>query len=67
MNIEAILIGTDSKRIERHELMVGEGLKPGDITAARDFLLRRAEILNLKPVPGYTFSRGAVRVWAEKS
>lgn len=67
MKIEAILLGTDGQRIEHHELMVGDGLKPDDITAARDFLMRRAALKNLKPVPGYTFARGAVRVWAQNA
>lgn len=65
MKLHAILIGTDSKRIEEHEMLLPtHGLKAQDISKARDFLRERAKQLGLKPVPGYTFERGYVRVWA---
>ena len=66
MKIHAILIGTNGHRIEAHELLVAShGLKAQDISKARDFLKDRAKELGLKPVPGYTFERGHVRVWAQ--
>ena len=65
MKLQAILIGTNSQRIEQHELLVPAGLRVQDITAARDLLIKRAKALGLRPVQGYTFARGEVRVWAE--
>jgi len=65
MKLQAILIGTNSQRIEQHELIVPNGLRVQDITAARDLLIKRARERGLRPAPGYTYTRGEVRVWAE--
>lgn len=66
MKLTAILVGTDSQRLEEHKLLIPEhALRTTDITAARDFLRNRAKLLGLRPVPGYTFTRGEIRVWAE--
>lgn len=67
MKIHAILVGTNGHRIEEHELLVpSHRLTESEIHKARDFLRKRAKELGRKPVAGYTFERGYVRVWAEE-
>ncbi|TXH40632.1 MAG: hypothetical protein E6Q97_39220 [Desulfurellales bacterium] len=62
MKLTAILLGTNSRRVETHQLMV-EAVTAGNIDAARDFLVRRAALLNLS-MRDWSFERGEVRVWA---
>lgn len=65
--IPAILVDTDGRRVESHELMTaGPGMTADDIKAARQFLERRAKLLGMQLADQWHMGNGEIRVWAKR-
>lgn len=63
--IPAHLIGSDSQRIETHQLMTAHGfVTDAEAREAKSFLENRAKNLGLRLAGQWSFENGEVRVWA---